>query len=709
VIPNGFSVKAGSTEFTTYYTTTIVVTNNSQVTITVQEENRRYTLPVTISGSNFLFVLPFRQVYIPTPQEFEIPEDLQQYQFYSIDVPFDGQYSEVTVEVRPPDSATYEEYSKVDSLFLMTETTKGYVLKRTDEGINLQFGNGLIGYQPEPGATVRVSLKITEGSDGNVIAGSITSGDTIYTSSGGTPQVVQYTITNTSAAFGGSDEESVEEIRRNAISSITALNRIVTENDFINTDTIIENSPIGQNSLPVLKRSDLKINEICLFSTLFFGNELVPTRNIYSTFSDTVVRRQTVLTEASTEYYTVFDMEIDLVNSSASYTYVLSEIEKVPSLVTTFNSTYDLYANTLVVTTSGDQVTFKLYYQSTEPDYSITLCDMKISETGATYAMTNDGTSFSLTFSDYRTIPKGNLTYYFTISHPTSGNIAQYLTQFILRLPLSDFTTSNVVVNDSTSYTVYDIPVVKKSYYDSITQKDFELQVLQQLLTTLTFKNYKMLTDFINFKFANTTGQLSNMQLNETTVDSVKDILLTPPTLPSNNDRYIVARNAVGAWKNHDDEIATASISDSTSVIWTFYEPKTEEIAYVESKAKKYTYAETGWVVPVYTIPINISLDVFISSSYSGTLSELTDTIRSDLVSAFEDRFGINTNIYKSEIIDVVQEVNGVEHCRIVEPESSIFFDYDIDNFTQEELLQYTPEYVYFTEDNISIRVFNLT
>jgi len=47
-----------------------------------------------------------------------------------------------------------------------------------------------------------------------------------------------------------------------------------------NANVIIDDSPIGANSLPVLKRSDLKVNEISLFSTIYFGSDLVPTRDV---------------------------------------------------------------------------------------------------------------------------------------------------------------------------------------------------------------------------------------------------------------------------------------------------------------------------------------------------------------------------------------------------------------------------------------------
>ena len=92
--------------------------------------------------------------------------------------------------------------------------------------------------------------------------------------------------------------------------------------------------------------------------------------------------------------------------------------------------------------------------------------------------------------------------------------------------------------------------------------------------------------------------------------------------------------------------------------------------------------------------------------AYTASLGALTQAIREALVEAFTERFGINAEIFRSEIVDIVQGVDGVDHCRLLTPQSSIFFNFDIDDFTQTQLLEYAPEYVYFTEDDIAIRIF---
>lgn len=727
-IPEGFSVTAeNNILFKTYYSTQIEVTNNSQVKITVREGNRTYILPVTIDTSDFLFILPLRQ-FSTSQQEFQIDEDLKQYQFVTIDVPFLGQISDKIIQIKPPDSSAYELYTEIPSLFLMDASTKGYVSTRTNRGITLQFGNGLIGYQPKAGSTVSVNLSLTEGSGGNVIAGSLRSGDRIYnTTNTGVTENVRYSLTNTEPAFNGADEESLEKIRSNAITNISSLNRIITENDFQNSNIIIKDSPLGANSLPVLKRSDIKINEISLFSTIYFGNDLVPTRNVYETFyfapeEEKIIPRYTIIEFDNIEYYTVFDITIDPLNASASYTYEMYEINQIPTLVTNYGTVYDLYTDNLLVTRSGNSVTFNLTYHSTEATSHLTSCTLQMGNMPEQYSLINDSTSFIITFADYTLIPKGNISYYFTITHPDDiTQIAQYSCQFILRQDLSDFAISNVThpdvftfinnepdedqynLEDSTAFVVYDIPVVLRSYYDNIDQRVFELNVMQNLLKTLSFKDYRMITDFINFKFSNTTGILRNMQLNPVDFANVNDIVCVPPDELLDGDSFII-KNGREIFEGYDNCIATVAIDGTTSV-WTYIEPKTNQMVFIESKNYKYIYCDHGWVMPQYNIPLHISLDIFKDSSYSGSLTTLTNNIRETLVSAFSDKFGINYAIYRSQIIDIIQSIEGVKYCRLLEPKSSIFFNFDINDFTQEELLQYSPEFVYFTEDNISIRI----
>jgi hypothetical protein len=729
-IPENFQVNANDgVKFATYYTTTITVNGNSSVSIIAQEGTKVFNVPVIVEDDAFSFVLNFKQLTLDI-QEFQVPSDLQLYQFYSAEVPFAAKLADILVEVREPGQTGWDTYTSVSSLYLMDENTKGYVGRRSDSGIDLSFGNGIIGYQPPAGSTIRATLTLTEGEDGNVISGSINTGDQIYNETdAGVTEVVDYEIVNTVAATGGADEEGVEDVRRNSITNLTALERTVTENDYINADVIIDDSPIGPNSLPVLKRSDVKVNEIALFTTLLYQDDIVLTRNVFDDFSSLIVPRKTVLNVDGIDFYTLFDMRIDTLNTVADYNYVIYEMEQVPTLVTSFNSDYDLYVDNLVVGTEGTtSAEYTLYYNSTAPDPENVTATMQILETGAEYVMTNDSSAnqFVLVFPDYTVIDEGELTYYFTLEHLTEGLIGRYQNIFTLRQSLENYTRSNVVISDSTGYTVYDIPTIEKDYYDAVDEREFESQVLQAFITSMTFADYKMMTDFVNIKFGNTTGHMRNMQLNNVNTLPVFDFRSDPgdPCGPAGNQcvagtRYIIL-NGTGIWTGKDDQIAecasvpghwvtdgtTSVFVDSTDVTWVYTSPNTDDIVYVENKEFKYVYGAGGWVLPNYEIPLELKLDVFQTKEYTGSISTLANLIRETLVEAFTDRFGIEVNLYRSEIIDVVQEIEGVDHCRLINPGSNIFFNFELTQLTQDELLEYGPEYIFFTEDSIEIKIF---
>ncbi len=716
-IPDTFQFKADSIIFEPYYTTNVTVTNNTSVSVQLNNDGLIYNLPVNIdttANNEFSFILPLRQ-YKTTEQEFQLDEDLQLYQFSDITVPFDGKISDIEVYVKEPGADPSDSgrlYSQFNSLYLMSSSDYGYVYRRTADGCIVYFGNGLIGMQPTAGSTIIVNIIETEGAEGNIISGSIDSGDRIYTQQGGVTQIVNYVVTNISPATGGDDEEDIETTRQNAINNLTALGRLVSENDYKNIDVVVPESPLSSNSLPVLKRSDIKCNEVQIYTTLNFGSDLVPMRNAWfdSTASISYIPRGHTIDINGVDYYTIFDITFDNINSAAYYHYIMYEIDTTPVLVQSWSSNpYELQVNNLNVSKSGSSANFTLSYYSTETDFNLCECVMGIISEGTQYSMTNvpgaNGGEFTFSIDPYTDIPDGSVEYYFRISNP-SGLISEYSASLVFRQDLREFMLSNTVI-DSTSdiITIYDVPVVQAEYYDSIDQKSFELLILQEMLQSTDFINYRMLTDFTNVKFTNTTGSMNLMKLNQATKISVIDTgLSSVPTSPSIGDSYIVTGYEGGDWTDYRNQIAVCD--DSTAVTWSYISPRMDDVVYVQNKDSKYIYTGTGWgwMIPTYDIPFTIELEVS-KSVTAGIDAELTEDIKSSLIETFQDRFGTNMSIYRSEIIDVVQNISGVSHCRLIQPYSNIFFNVDLKDLTQQQLLEYSPEYVYFTEDNIIIRL----
>ena len=730
-IPENFKFYAGDTEFVTYYDTTIYITNNTSVSIdVVQDGNKTYNLPVNIDTTSvapsFSFILPVRQ-YKEVIQEFQIDSDVPLYQFINIDIQLAGKVSSMIVEVRDPDSTSWRTYAEFKSVYLMSSTDYGYVSRRTDSGRRLIFGNGLIGVQPIPGSTIKVSTHITEGLDGNVIASTIKRGDRIYvTDSYGRTKIISYTAINPSPATGGTDEQSLEEIRKDSIANLVTLSRLVSEYDYKHAGVVMPLTPIADNTLPVLKRSDVKCNEIQLYTILEFGtasrissiteetiteNIIVPTRNAKYTIplSTLYIPRETIIPINSIDYYTLFDINVDLMNSAAYYDYIMYEVENVPVLSTSYGIVYDIICSNLKISKSGNTALFELYYSSTESDYDLCTAKLKVVNTSLIYSMTNDSDNkkFTYSFDPYTLFPEDNIDLELTIYLNSGASLATYTSEVTFRKSLNDFTMSNLEF-DSTAQTtiVYDIPVIEKDYYDTIVKKDFEQDVLQKMMTVMDFKNYRMLTDFTNLKFTNTTGTMVNMKYNPVTKSDCIDIDISdPPTNPSVGDRYIIGCNEGGLWNDKNNQIAQCI--DTTGTIWYFFPPITDDIIYVTNKKKKYIYNGNNWSLMEYQIPLTIEAEIFKSPTYFGSDVQLSNLIKDTLLSEYSSRFGPNITLYRSEITKTIQNISGVGHCNLIKPESNIFFEYELDTLTETELLEYSPEYIYFNTDSISVRVYS--
>jgi len=713
VISEGFVFTADNdVDFVTYYSTTVEVINNANVNVQITEGNKRYNLPVEITTDSFSFVLPLKQIKT-SEQEFQIDSDTREYQFVSLNVPITGEVADLQIEIQDPGSSGTTIWDEFTSLFLMSSSDKGYISRRTDYGRVVTFGNGLIGVQPTPGSSVFMNILTTLGADGNVIAGSIREGERIYlTTLGGTTQIVDYEVINNSSAFGGKDEESLEEIRRNSIESIRSLERLVSSDDYKSINIVVPDIPFAQNALPVLKRSDLQVNEIELFTALLFGSNevgefsnLVPTRNAVFTVPITTSRlyRNDIITIGSSEYYNIFEIEIDTQNTVGIYEYIILAIEVIPALETSYTSTYNIYADLLEIERNGTEGIFKLHYKSLEVDPDLTTCEMVIQSSGSTKTMINDATNgyFIYTFDPYTGIPIGEQTYEFTISDPYGSEVALYSNKVTFRADLSSFMRSNVQF-DSTNVIIYDVPVNEKEYYDSIDQKGFELQVLQTLISSADLSNARMLTDFSNVKFTNTHGILNTMLLNQPTITSVIDIVETIPVTPAIGDRYIFSPTS----RNDEYQDNIMRCTSLGPVEFVYEKPVADSIVYITNIGENYIHSESGWIpLPIYNVPVEVEIEVFRDNTFTGNLSSLQDTVRTTIIEAFEDRFGTAAEIYRSEIIDTVQEIAGISHCRLRKPITSIFFNFDLKDLTEDELLRYGPEYVYFTKDTISVRV----
>ena len=138
----------------------------------------------------------------------------------------DGLYEEGTMAME----IGSETWVLVKTFAYSKSTDRHFMVQNTEEDIPvIIFGDGTFGMKPVPGSIITVvSCYITNGSDGNVSAGSITDVPTIISSA-----VSDATISNVNSAGGGSNYEDFNMLKEHIPLSVRTLGVAVTKQDFI--------------------------------------------------------------------------------------------------------------------------------------------------------------------------------------------------------------------------------------------------------------------------------------------------------------------------------------------------------------------------------------------------------------------------------------------------------------------------------------------
>lgn len=353
-----------------------IISNNSA---TVKDSDGVYQ-PVYISKDKktLYFNLTFvqKEVILNT---YEVPNDLSVNQFYNIGIQYNGQVCDIEVYVISPsfnqtlditsssidgalDATTFNPNEEiydtagsictwtkweeaVNGIYTMSSRANQYCWVGGYNSGRLMFGNGVLGKQPPAGSIIAVKLHVTRGSQGNIVPKTITSGDTIYVSTlPGESTSLKYTVMNPSSAYGGTDLLTLPEIKQNAIVNLASKNRLVSDQDYDDIQTILGNDLPINDCCPILKRSDIKVNEIMTFTTLNYItdsiNEVVPTRNAKICLKNVefdddgkyVMMRNTLINQSNSnvgndDYLTIFNLTLNKNNLSADYDYILQNVD----------------------------------------------------------------------------------------------------------------------------------------------------------------------------------------------------------------------------------------------------------------------------------------------------------------------------------------------------------------------------------------------
>ena len=667
-------------------------------------------------------------------QEFIVP-NLQPYEFYTLNVPFTGSLNSIDVVsvITTDPFQTEQPWDRYSSLFLIPALTPGYSIRLSETGAQLYFGNDIIGKQPEKRTKFKITLSLTEGSNGNIISGAINKTDRLFITAGPTSKVLPLKLEaiNISPASGGIDFPTLDEIKAESIANVSATKRLVTAWDFEHIDQIVDNIPF-QHATSILKRSDIKRNEICLFTDLFFEDVIVPTRNVMWDLDTTswvdstsstgyykIYSTDTIKID-NEDYYSMFNIDVYPDVKECKYYYNVEDLDASVSINRTYTERTQIlpiYTNFIITHLTNplnNYITITLNYQIvyTPPGEPSTYYDNLIAYMYTSYdpllvEMVHDSVNHKFTLDTLLyDFPDGEQNIHFKV-YNVSEIYCDVQCDVTLKKDLSDFMYSQVDAADMLPYeipptTLYDVPVIKKDYRDSIDNNLFTFSVIQKIVD-FDVLSYRMLTDFINLKFSNTTGKLTNMDYNKETTAQVIDIdPQTLPDFPDNGDRYIIT-SMNNPWYVSPTCIATYILSTDS---WVFERLSNKDIVYVISRDKKYIYNGETIVEMIKDIPIVVTVVIWKSDGSNITSQSLIQNVKDAIINTLINSFGYDKPLYRSEIVKIIQGLNGVKHCEIKEPNHDIFFNYDIyKDFTQEQLLEYAPQLVFIDSNSIYVEV----
>ena len=132
----------------------------------------------------------------------------------------------VTVQESISSSALSQFYQTTDLITLTKDSYAFFIKQREDLFYEVFFGNGVIGRAINPGNVVYLDYIVANGAAAN--------GCSQFFYSSGFRGDVLYTVTTTTVAIGGADEESINSIKHNAPRNYISQNRAVTAIDYEN-------------------------------------------------------------------------------------------------------------------------------------------------------------------------------------------------------------------------------------------------------------------------------------------------------------------------------------------------------------------------------------------------------------------------------------------------------------------------------------------
>jgi len=654
----------------------------------------------TINNKTYMSFLVECEQYDIREDQFVVP-DLKMYEYFSKSITLDTDDHILGVDVYVRED-TAETKWKEKKIILAQANEPCYELIVHKDSVELLFGNGFFGRQPK--GTVRVVLKLTKGSKGNVMPGSIVTGDPLKSEF-----PVKYLVTNVERAKGGQDYESVDEIRRNSINSIKTLDRIVSEEDYVNAPQLLH-CETNLVTKPILKRSDLACNDIYLYFIIEFNDQIALTHTIPIQVPPISVSYAPFETfeYSDKQWVCPFSVQVDHLTKTLRFVYIkpyqnytVRETYSKPD-AQTFISKVEHYYNK-----DFDVFEFYVYVivftQNLQVDARLRLITSAWTKVYDKTDMTvYNYNSFEFVFRIPRqdiTQNKVNLQIETYVNEGTGFVVDRVYKTTEESMTSLDVTYSPIVTIDDTEWGL-DVPVFEADYWNSLSDDDrtkLVLDVIDKFVVGIECYNYRMMNTHISGKFVKTLGKITNTKF--TTPDYlVVGVYNKSTDLPNPQDvpgKYA----ALSQVSDPTDPLFqyTGHVVMSDGQQWQGLHVGRGTVV-KDLEGNVYVTDGVRWIQPYYDLPLKFVVEIHTDSPSSELIYRCKEVIKTHVNS-----LKVEESLFLSQLVDKLHNIPDVKYCRIIQPATDIVYRDIMQNLSKEDLYVYTPEKLWTRDEDIQI------
>jgi len=270
----------------------------------------------------------------------------------------------------------------------------------------------------------------------------------------------------------------------------------------------------------------------------------------------------------------------------------------------------------------------------------------------------------------------------------------------LVYIDMSKTARSTIVTFSDNSQKITDIPVILKSWYDTLSETDKATllnYIGSRFLVYDSDISHRMINTLLDVKFIKSAGTLTNLDYSKEDY-IVEDVVYGEVTSPVVGKYYAISDPipSTDSWYQYAGYLAWY---DGSS--WNFDKPGSGTI--IRNTQDNHIYSTDGrrWFKPSYSSPLDVEIEVFTETYDTRLQSYVLDAI----LNYINNELGIEESLYISTLVSKIHDIDGVKFIRVVKPESDIIYKDVTDNLTKDQLMLYTPEYIYTTKDNIRITI----